>query len=73
MANTKFKVILKMFFLKISNVDMVFGEEILIWKSYTSNKNILPTIKQVQLVDLKEFVIAILDANIKTFIVYMAI
>ena len=33
----------------------------------------LPTIEQVQLVDRKEFVIAALDANSKTFIMHAAI
>ena len=33
-----------MFFLKISNVDMLFEEKIIIWKIYTINK-ILLTIK----------------------------
>ena len=61
-----------MLFLKISNADMAFGEKILIWKSYTTNKA-LPTIKQVQLVDLKDFVIAVLDADSETFVEHMAI
>ena len=61
-----------MFFLKISNADVAFGEKILIWKFYTINKA-LPTTKWVQLVDPKEFVIAALNTDSKTFIVYMAI
>ena len=46
MANTKFEVILGMFFLKISNVDISFGKKTLTWKSYTANKALLNT-KQV--------------------------
>ena len=38
MADTKFEVVLGMLFLKISNADMSFGERILMWKSYTTNK-----------------------------------
>ena len=72
MADTKFEVILGMSFLKISNVDMSFGEETLMWKSYTINK-VLPIIEQVQLINPKEFVITALDADNKTFIMHMAI
>ena len=41
-ANTQFKVILRILFLKINNVDMLFGKKIFIWKTYTTNKA-LPT------------------------------
>ena len=71
-AETKFEMILGMPFLKISNADVSFGEKTLKWKSYTINKA-LPTIKQVQLVDPKEFVIATLDADSKTFVMHVAI
>ena len=71
-ANTKFEVVLGMPFLKFSNADLGFGERSLTWKSYTTNKA-LPTIEQVQLADPKEFVIAALDADSKTFVVHMAI
>ena len=71
-ADTKFDVILGILFLKISNADVSFGEEILIWKTYTTNKA-LPTTKQVQIVDQKEFIIAAIDVNSETFVVYVAI
>ena len=71
-TNTKFKVILRMPFLKLSNIDVSFGEGTLTWKSYTTNEA-LPTTKQVQLVDPKEFVIAALDMDSKTFVVHVAI
>ena len=61
-----------MFFLRISNADVAFGEKTLMWKSYTINKA-LPTTEQVQLIDPKKFVIAVLDAESETFIVHMAI
>ena len=51
---------------------MSFGEKILTWKTYTTNKA-LPTIKQVQIIDKKDIIIAALDANSKTFIVHIAI
>ena len=71
-ADTKFKVILEMPFLKISNADVAFGEGTLTWKSYTTNEA-LPTTERVQLVDPKEFVIAALDADSETFVVHVAI
>ena len=71
-TNTKFKVILKMFFLKISNADMLFGKKTLMWMFYTTNQT-LPTTEQVQIIKLKEFVIAMLDTDNKTFVMHMAI
>ena len=72
MANTKFEMILKILFLKISNVDVLFKKEILTWKSYITYKA-LPTTKQFQIVDLEEFVIATLDINNKTFVMHVDI
>ena len=71
-ADIKFKIILGMLFLKISNTDVLFGKKTLIWKFYTTSK-VLPTIEQVQIIDKKDFVIVTLNVNSKTFIVYMAI
>ena len=71
-ADTKFEVILGMPFLKISNADVAFGEGTLTWKSYTTNEA-LPTTKRVRLVDPKEFVIAALDTDSKTFVMHVAI
>ena len=71
-ADIKFKMILKMLFLKISNDDMAFSEGILTWKLYITNKA-LATTEQVQLVDLKEFIITALDADSETFVVHIAI
>ena len=71
-TDTKFEVILGISFLKLSNADVLFSEGTLKWKFYTTIEA-LPTTKQIQLVDPKEFIIAALDADSKTFIVYMAI
>ena len=46
-ANTKFEVILEMFFLKISNIDMALSEKILTWKSYTINEALLTTTRRI--------------------------
>ena len=72
MADTKFEVILGMFFLKISNADVSFGKGTLMWKIYTTNKA-LPTTEQVQIINKKDFVIAALDADSETFVVHVAI
>ena len=45
-ADTKFEVVLGILFLKISNTNVAFGEETLMWRSYSTNKA-LPTTKQV--------------------------
>ena len=71
-ADTKFEVILGMPFMKISNADVLFGKKILIWRTYTINET-LPTTKWVQIVNPKEFVIAVLDVNSETFVVHVAI
>ena len=72
MADTKFEVILGMFFFKISNADMSFGKETLTWKTYITNQA-LPTIEQVEIINKNNFIIVALDANSETFVVYMAI
>ena len=71
-ADTQFEMILGMSFLKISNADVLFGKGTLTWKSYITNKALLTT-KQVQLVNPKEFVIAVLNADSETFVMHMAI
>ena len=61
-----------MLFLKISNADISFDEKTLMWKTYTTNKALLTT-KQVQIIDKKNFVIVVLDANSKTFVMQVTI
>ena len=70
--NTKFKAVLRMLFLKISNADMSFGKKTLMWKSYITIKA-LSTIKEVQIVDPKKFVIAASDMDNETFVVHIVI
>ena len=71
-ADTKFKMILGMHFLKISNANIVFNKRTLTWKLYTTNKALSNT-RQVKLVNPKKFVIAALDADSKIFVIYIAI
>ena len=72
MAVTKFEVILEILFLKISNADVLFGEEILTWRTYTTNET-LSIIEHVQIFNLKEIVIAMLNVNSKMFLIYVSI
>ena len=39
-ADTKFALILRIFFIRISNANVSFGEKILIEKSYTTTKTL---------------------------------
>ena len=71
-ADTKFEVILKMFFFKISNADVLFSKETFTWKTYTINEA-LPITKQVQIVNLEEFIITTLDVDNKIFVIHVAI
>ena len=71
-ADTKFEVILEIFFLKINNADVTFDERTLMYKFYTTSKA-LSTTERVQLFNLKKFVIAALDVDSKPFVVYVAI
>ena len=61
-----------MLFLKICNADISFGKETLTWKFYTINET-LPTTKQVQIVDLKNFIIAAWDVDSKMFVIHVII
>ena len=71
-VNTKYKIILWMFFLKLSNADVSFSEETLLWKSYTTNKTFFIT-KWVQIIDKIDFIIVALDADSETFVVLVPI
>ena len=51
---------------------MLFGKETLTWRTYITIEALLTT-KQVQIIDKKDFIIAVLDANSETFVVHVAI
>ena len=72
MISTKIKIILKILFLKFNNINILFGEKILIYKFYISKKT-LPIIKQIQIIKKINFVIAALNINKEIFIVYITI
>ena len=54
LANISTEVVLGLPFLTLSNADVQFLEKKLTWRSYTTAKA-LPTTKQVELIDKKEF------------------
>ncbi len=65
------KVVLRIPFLALSNVDFQFGAEELTWRSYTGAKA-LPTTSWVKLIDKMEFAKVALDRNSETFVMYIA-
>ena len=72
LANTKFEMILVIFFFKISNANVSFGKKTLMWNSYIIIKTLFTT-KQVQIIDPKEFIIAVLNIDSKLFVVHVTI
>ena len=71
-VNIKFEIILGILFLKISNADISFGEKTLMLRTYITMEALSIT-EQVQMINPKEFVIATLDINSKTFMVHITI
>ncbi len=71
LANVKPNVVLKIFFLTMSNVEVDFQAWDLQWRFYIT-KNILPTIRQVELIEKKEFTVAVLDSENEAFVIYVA-
>ena len=60
-----------MLFLTLSNADIQFVEKDFIWRSNTAAKA-LPTTKQLELIDKKEFAKAALDAESETFMMHVS-
>ena len=61
-----------MLFLKFSNVNIFFGDKILIKRFYISNEALITT-QQIEIINLKKFVIMALYADNKIFLVNIAI
>ena len=72
MANTKYESIVEMLFLKLSNANVSFGKKTFIWKTYITNKT-LSIIKQIQIIDKKNFVETVLNVNSEIFVVHVVI
>lgn len=62
LADTNIKVVLEMPFLSLSNADMKFGTEGLIWRRHVITKAI-PKVKKVELIDKHEFVKTVQNKN----------
>ena len=65
------KMVLRQFFLNFSNANIQFAEKKLTWSSYIA-KEALVTIQRVELIDEKKFAKAMLNENIKTFMLYVS-
>ena len=70
LANISVKVILRISFLTLSNTDIQFAKKKLISRSYIAAKA-LPTTKQVELINKKEFAKVALDENVEAFVIYV--
>ena len=70
MANVSPEIVLGMFFLTLSDVNVDFLGWELRWSFYTTEE-VFPTIKRFELVSKKEFAAAALDPEYKTYIVYV--
>ena len=62
------EVVLEMPFLTLSNINIKFAQKKLTQRFYTAAEA-LPTTKQVEIINKKEFVKATLDEHVETFIV----
>ena len=71
LADISTGVVLGMPFLTLSNANIQFVEKKLTWRTYTTAKT-LPTTRQIELIDKKQFAKAALDENFETFVVYVA-
>lgn len=64
------KVVLGMFFLTFSNVNIWFAEQKLVWRAYNATKA-LPMTQKVGIIDKKKFAAATLKKKDKTFVVHI--
>lgn len=71
-VDIKFEIILGMLFLKLSNLNVLFYKKTLTQRTYTTNKAI-PITKQVEIINKRDFIIAMLDTNSKAFVIHVAI
>ena len=59
-----------MSFLTLSKADIRFMERELVWRTYTAAEA-LPMIRRIEIINKKEFAVAVLNADDKTFMVYI--
>lgn len=70
LANISLEVVLGMLFLILSNVDVRFLEQQLLWHVYTTAKA-LPTTCWKEVIDRKKFIAAALKKDEKAFVIYV--
>ena len=71
LTNISLEVVLRMLFLTFSKADIRFVERKLVWKTYTAAET-LPITRRVEIIDKREFMTAVLNADDKTFVIYVA-
>ncbi len=71
LANVRPDIVFGMPFLTMSNADVNFQARDLQWRSYTTG-GVLPTTRQVELIEKKEFAAAAPDPEYEAFIVHVA-
>lgn len=72
LADISMNMVLEILFLTFFDVDIQFVGKELSWWSYTTAKT-LPITKRLKLIAKREFVAVVLDRNVETFVVYIAV
>ena len=70
LADVKPEIVLGMLFLTMNNADVDFQARNLQWRSYTT-RNVLPTTRQVELMEKKEFAAVALDPEHEAFVIHI--
>ena len=70
LANVSPEIIFRIFFLTLSSINIDFLNRELRWRTYITKKT-LPTTRHIKLVGKKEFAIATLNPEYKTFVIYV--
>lgn len=70
LANVSPEVVIRIFFLTLNGANINYLDWELWWRTYTTKKALLTT-KHVKLVEKKDFAVAALDLEYKTFIVHI--
>ncbi len=71
LADVNPDIVLRMLFLTMSNADVDFQARNLQWRSYTTGE-VLPIIRQVELIEKKEFTAAALEPEYEAFVIHVA-
>ena len=70
LANIGLEMVLEMLFLTLLKADIRFVERELVWRTYTAAKA-LPKTRRVEIINKREFVMAVLNADDEIFIVHI--